>query len=134
MSPLSENRIENFFWPFVTCQKWLFVMKFLENRLLNYQTIRLQLRNLFQSILRIFLHRFMKTDDAAGCRLKSNGHFTISVPVRIFVNQRKNYHFAILSGSNDKPTLVSIKWTLWAYLEFTSFTHIVIITIFHLHG
>ena len=65
---------------------------------------------------------------------KSNGHFTISLPVRFFVNHRKNYHFAILSESNHKPTLVSIKWTFWAYLEFTSFNYIVIITIFHLHG
>ena len=27
LSPFSENHSENFFWPFVTCQKWLFWLK-----------------------------------------------------------------------------------------------------------
>ena len=76
----------------------------------------------------------MKTDRFGRLREKSNDHFTISLPVRFFVNHRKNYNFAILSESNHKPTHVSIKWTFWAYLEFTSFAYIVIITIFHPHG
>ena len=122
------------FWPLVTCQKWLFVMNFLENRPFNCQRIRPQLRNLFQSILRNFLHRKVKTDGVALCFLKSDGHFTISLPVKIFVNRRKNYHFVILFEPNHKSTLVWIEWTFWAYLKFTSCTHIVIITIFHLYG
>ena len=117
-----------------TCQKWLFWLKFLENRPFNSHRILPHLRNLFQTILRVFLHRLVKSDGAARCRLKSNGHFTISLPVRIFVNHRKNYHFTILTQLNHNLTLVSIKWTFWAYLEFTPFTYIVIITIFHLHG
>ena len=40
----------------------------------------------------------------------------------------------ILSESNHKPTLVSSEGTFCASFESTSFTHIVIITIFHLHG
>ena len=76
----------------------------------------------------------MKIDCAGQCRLKRNGHLTISLPVRIFVNRTKIYHFSILFEPNHTPTLVSIKWTFWAYFEFTSFTYIVIITIFHLHG
>ena len=76
----------------------------------------------------------MKTDGAARCRLKSNGRFTISLPVRIFVNHRKNYHFTILTQSNHNLTLFWLKWTFWVYLEFIPFTYIVIITIFHLHG
>ena len=76
----------------------------------------------------------MKTNGVALCCLKSNGHFTIALPVRIFVNCRKNYHFAILSDSDHKPMLVSIQWIFWSYLGSTSFTHLVIITIFHLYG
>ena len=34
-----------------------------------------------------FLHRFVKTDGVARCRLKSNGHFTIFLPVRINDNK-----------------------------------------------
>ena len=44
------------FWPLITCEKWLFWWKFLENRLFNYLPNRLQPQNLFQMILRAFLH------------------------------------------------------------------------------
>ena len=58
---LSENRIEKFFWPLVTCQKWLFWVKILENRLLDRFRILPQLRDPFILILHEFLHRFHKT-------------------------------------------------------------------------
>ena len=76
----------------------------------------------------------METDRFAQLCKKSNDHFTISLPVSFFVNHSNNYHFAIPSESNHKSTLVSIKWSFWAYLKFTSFNYIAIITIFHLHG
>ena len=95
----------NFFVIIFTCQKWLFWLKFLENRPFNCQRIRPQLRNLFQTILRKFLHGTVQTHGVALCCLKSNGHFTISLPVRIFVNHEKNYHFVIVSLSNHESTL-----------------------------
>ena len=81
----------------------------------------------------IFL-QFKKKVNSGKFRNKSYEHFTIYLPVRIFVNHEKNYHFVIVSLSNHESTLVSIKWTFWAYLEFTSFTYMVIITIFLFHG
>ena len=99
----------------------------------NHLRNRAQLSHCSSCILDKFSFNLKKLN-SGKFRNKSYEHFTISLPVRIFVNHEKNYHFVIVSLSNHESTLVSIKWTFWAYLEFTSLTYMVIITIFLFHG
>ena len=65
--PSFRTSHRKFFLAIFTCQKWLFWLKFLENRPFNSQRILPHLRNLFQTILRAFLHRSVKTDRVALC-------------------------------------------------------------------
>ena len=111
--------------------------KFLENRLLNSLPIRPQSWNLFNTILRIFLHFLLVKMCLSLCWSKSYGHFTILHQVRIFVNGTETNHFAtfcILSKSNHSQTLMRIECTFWVHFEFSSVVYIIIITNFYLRG
>ena len=108
--------------------------KFLEKRLFNSLSIFPEIWNLFNTILRIFLHLLMVKVRLSLCWSKSYGHFTILRQVRIFVNRKETHHFVILSKSNHLQTLIWIECTFWVHFKFSSVVYIIIITKFYLRG
>ena len=74
----------------------------------NHLRNRAQLSHCSSCILHKISFNLKKKLNSGKFGNKSNGHFTISLPVKIFVNRRKNYHFVILFEPNHKSTLVSI--------------------------
>ena len=118
----------------VSRDNYVLTPKVLENRLFNSLPIFPQSWNLFNMILRIFLHLLIVKVRLGLCWSKSYGHFTNLRQVRIFVNGTETYHFDILSKSNHSQTLMWIECTFWVHFEFSSVVYIIIITKFYLRG